>query len=41
MSFSHPYSLDVMHIEKNVFDNIIGTVLGIEGKTNDDINTST
>ncbi|KAL9673263.1 hypothetical protein QQ045_029517 [Rhodiola kirilowii] len=24
-----------MHIEKNVFDNIIGTVLGIEGKTKD------
>ncbi|CAM8965835.1 unnamed protein product [Rhodiola kirilowii] len=36
-SFSHPYSLDVMHIEKNVFDNIIGTILGIEGKTKDDI----
>ncbi|CAM8978092.1 unnamed protein product [Rhodiola kirilowii] len=30
-----PYSLDVMHIEKNVFDNIIGTVLGIDGKTKD------
>ncbi|CAM8930615.1 unnamed protein product [Rhodiola kirilowii] len=26
-----------MHIEKNVFDNIIGTVLGLEGKTKDDI----
>ncbi|CAM8905285.1 unnamed protein product [Rhodiola kirilowii] len=36
-SFYHPYSLDVMHIEKNVFDNIIGTILGIEGKTKDDI----
>ncbi|CAM8940949.1 unnamed protein product [Rhodiola kirilowii] len=36
-SFSQPYSLDVMHIEKNVFDNIIGTILGIEGKTKDDI----
>ncbi|CAM8922407.1 unnamed protein product [Rhodiola kirilowii] len=31
----HPYSLDVMHIEKNVFDNIIGTVLGIDGKMKD------
>ncbi|KAL9665799.1 hypothetical protein QQ045_000120 [Rhodiola kirilowii] len=36
-SFCHPYSLDVMHIEKNVFDNIIGTILGLEGKTKDDI----
>ncbi|KAL9669204.1 hypothetical protein QQ045_006747 [Rhodiola kirilowii] len=36
-SFSHPYSLDVMHIEKNVFDNIIGTILVLEGKTKDDI----
>ncbi|CAM8934633.1 unnamed protein product [Rhodiola kirilowii] len=26
-----------MHIEKNVFDNIIGTILGLEGKTKDDI----
>ncbi|KAL9683796.1 hypothetical protein QQ045_021221 [Rhodiola kirilowii] len=33
-SFSHPY---VIHIEKNVFDNIFGTILGIEGKTKDDI----
>ncbi|CAM8975732.1 unnamed protein product [Rhodiola kirilowii] len=32
-----PYSLDVMHIEKNVFDNIIGTILGLQGKTKDDI----
>ncbi|CAM8890731.1 unnamed protein product [Rhodiola kirilowii] len=32
-----PYSLDLMHIEKNIFDNIIGTVLGLEGKTKDDI----
>ncbi|CAM8981847.1 unnamed protein product [Rhodiola kirilowii] len=35
-TFSEPYSLDVMHIEKIVFDNIIGTVLGLEGKTKDD-----
>ncbi|KAL9666040.1 hypothetical protein QQ045_000362 [Rhodiola kirilowii] len=34
---SQPYSLDVMHIEKNVFDNIIGTILGLEGKTKDDV----
>ncbi|CAM8975640.1 unnamed protein product [Rhodiola kirilowii] len=32
-----PYSLDVMHIEKNVFDNIIGTILGLQGKTKDDV----
>ncbi|CAM8971998.1 unnamed protein product [Rhodiola kirilowii] len=32
-----PYSLDVMHIEKNMFDNIIGTILGLQGKTKDDI----
>ncbi|KAL9680110.1 hypothetical protein QQ045_017987 [Rhodiola kirilowii] len=25
-----------MHIEKNVFDNIIGTILALEGKTKDD-----
>ncbi|CAM8902674.1 unnamed protein product [Rhodiola kirilowii] len=26
-----------MHIEKNVFDNIIGTILGLRGKTKDDV----
>ncbi|CAM9001280.1 unnamed protein product [Rhodiola kirilowii] len=31
------YLLDVMHIEKNVFDNIIGTILGLQGKTKDDV----
>ncbi|KAL9676132.1 hypothetical protein QQ045_004345 [Rhodiola kirilowii] len=35
-TFIQPYSLDVMHIEKNVFDNIIGTILALEGKTKDD-----
>ncbi|CAM8921952.1 unnamed protein product [Rhodiola kirilowii] len=34
---NQPYSLDVMHIEKNVFDNIIGTILGLQGKTKDDV----
>ncbi|XP_062094208.1 uncharacterized protein LOC133800269 [Humulus lupulus] len=29
------HNLDVMHIEKNVCDNIIGTLLDIEGKTKD------
>ena len=26
------HNLDVMHIEKNIYDNIIGTLLNIEGK---------
>ncbi|KAL9671825.1 hypothetical protein QQ045_009398 [Rhodiola kirilowii] len=34
-TFSHPYSLDVMHIEKNVFDNIISTILRLDKKTKD------
>ncbi|KAL0007409.1 hypothetical protein SO802_008911 [Lithocarpus litseifolius] len=29
------HNLDVMHIEKNVTDNIIGTLLGLKGKTKD------
>lgn len=29
------HNLDVMHIEKNVLDNIIGTLLGMKGKTKD------
>ncbi|CAM8954041.1 unnamed protein product [Rhodiola kirilowii] len=32
-----PYSLNVMHIEKNVFDNIISTILCLQGKPKDDI----
>ncbi|CAM8940220.1 unnamed protein product [Rhodiola kirilowii] len=32
-----PYSLDVMHIEKNVFDNINRTIFDLQGKTKDDI----
>ncbi|XP_075645873.1 uncharacterized protein LOC142617065 [Castanea sativa] len=43
--FSLPYwenhmlrhNLDVMHIEKNVVDNVIGTVLNMDGKTNDNL----
>ena len=31
------YNLDVMHIEKNVVDNIIGTLLNIKNKTKDNI----
>ena len=29
------HNLDVMHIEKNVFDNIFNTVMNIPGKTKD------
>ena len=29
------HNLDVMHIEKNICDGIIGTLLNIEGKTKD------
>ncbi|KAL5579995.1 hypothetical protein UlMin_012437 [Ulmus minor] len=29
------HNLDVMHIEKNVCDDIVGTLMDIEGKTND------
>ncbi|CAM8998991.1 unnamed protein product [Rhodiola kirilowii] len=35
-TFIQLYSLDVMDIKKNVFDNIIGTILALEGKTKDD-----
>ncbi|CAN6704527.1 unnamed protein product [Malus baccata var. baccata] len=31
------HNLDVMHIEKNVFDTLVGTILNIEGKTKDTI----
>lgn len=32
------HNLDVMHVEKNVFDSVIGTLLGIPGKSKDSIN---
>jgi len=32
------YFLDVMHIEKNVFDSVIGTLLNVPGKYKDGIN---
>ena len=32
------HNLDVMHIEKNVCDNIVGTLLGQVGKTKDNLN---
>jgi hypothetical protein len=31
------HNLDVMHIEKNVMDNILGTILYIKGKTKDNL----
>jgi hypothetical protein len=31
------YNLDVMHIEKNVFENIFNTVMDVKGKTKDNI----
>jgi len=31
------HNLDVMHIEKNVFENIFNTVMDVKGKTNDNI----
>ncbi|KAI5328423.1 hypothetical protein L3X38_027820 [Prunus dulcis] len=31
------HNLDVMHVEKNVFDTLVGTILDIEGKTKDKI----
>ncbi|XP_061999523.1 uncharacterized protein LOC133716896 [Rosa rugosa] len=32
------HNLDVMHIEKNVTDSVVGTLLGIEGKNKDSVN---
>lgn len=31
------HNLDVMHIEKNVMDNKLGTILDIKGKTKDNL----
>ncbi|WMV54811.1 hypothetical protein MTR67_048196 [Solanum verrucosum] len=33
------HNLDVMHIEKNIYDNILGTILNVKGKTKDTINS--
>lgn len=33
------HNLDVMHIEKNICENILGTLLNIEGKTKDTVNS--
>jgi hypothetical protein len=32
------HNLDVMHIEKNICDNILGTLLELEGKNKDTVN---
>jgi hypothetical protein len=34
-----PHNLDAMHIEKNVFENIVHTLLGIDRKTKDNYNS--
>ena len=33
------HNLDVMHIEKNICDSIVGTLLSIDGKSKDDMNS--
>ena len=33
------HNLDVMHIEKNICDSIVGTLLSIEGKLKDNLNS--
>ena len=33
------HNLDVMHIEKNVCDNVLGTLLNLDGKTKDNENS--
>ncbi|XP_015162550.1 uncharacterized protein [Solanum tuberosum] len=33
------HNLDVMHIEKNICDNIMGTIMSVKGKTKDTIKT--
>ena len=33
------HCIDVMHVEKNVCDNVINTLLNIQGKTKDGLNT--
>jgi rubrerythrin len=33
------HNLDVMHIEKNIVDNLLGTFMNVEGKTKDTVNS--
>jgi hypothetical protein len=32
-----PHNIDIMHNEKNVFDNIFNTVMDVKGKTKDNL----
>ena len=32
------HNLDVMHVEKNIFDNVFNTVMNIKDKTKDNVN---
>jgi predicted amino acid-binding ACT domain protein len=32
-----PHNIDIMHIDKNVFDNVFNTVMDVKGKTKDNI----
>jgi hypothetical protein len=32
-------NLDVMHIEKNICDNLLGTFMNVQGKTKDTLNS--
>jgi hypothetical protein len=32
-----PHNIDIMHNEKNVFDNVFNTVLDVKGKTKDNL----
>ena len=34
------HNLDVMHIENNIFDSVIGTLLNIEGKAKDTLKST-
>ena len=33
------HNLDAMHIEKNIFDSIVGTLLSIDDKSKDNMNS--
>jgi hypothetical protein len=32
-----PHNIDIMHNEKNVFDNVFNTVIDVKGKTKDNL----
>ena len=33
------HNIDVMHVEKNILDNLVGTFTNVEGKTKDTLNS--